>query len=407
MRILFTTFPSPSHHFPMVPLEWAARAAGHEVRVASAPSLVDAITASGLPAVPVGSAVDLGRAARRDQDLASWHDHDRWPEGWPVRPQLLDERRLGLLEALGQRQFALAANMLDDLVAFARHWRPDLVVHDAVSYAGPVVASVLGVPSVSHLWGSPGLQRLEMKGLGDEPQDGYVRLFERFGAPVRTWPHAWVDPCPPLMGFGAADGVHPVRYVPYNGPGSMPDRLLYPPERPRVCVTWGATTARLLGAAAGDLLRQAVEAVAELPVETVLTTTADQRELLGELPASVRTEVSVPLHLLLPTCTAVVHHGGAGTTLTAARYGLPQFTVTRRPEPTLNAERQAATGAGIHLTYGELSRAAGPVKEIRERVARLLEDPSYRDAALRLAEEMRHLPTPAETVPVLEGLAGR
>ncbi len=37
MRILFTTFPSPSHHFPMVPLEWAARAAGHDVRVASAP----------------------------------------------------------------------------------------------------------------------------------------------------------------------------------------------------------------------------------------------------------------------------------------------------------------------------------------------------------------------------------
>ncbi|MET9297420.1 nucleotide disphospho-sugar-binding domain-containing protein [Streptomyces sp. NPDC003077] len=389
----------------MVPLEWAARAAGHEVRVASAPSLTGAITASGLPAVPVGRAVDLGRAARQDRDLVAWHDHDRWPQGWPVRPELLDERRLGLLEALGQRQFAMAANMLDDLVAFGRAWRPDLVVHDAVSYAGPVLASVLGVPGVSHLWGSPGLQRLEMKGLGSEPQDGYVRLFERFGAAVRTWPDAWVDPCPPAMGFGPADGVHPMRYVPYNGPGALPDRLLDRPERPRVCVTWGATTARLLGAAMADLLRQAVEAVTALPVEVVLTTTADQRELLGDLPGSVRTEVSVPLHLLLPTCTAVVHHGGAGTTLTAARLGLPQLTVTRRPEPSLNGERQAATGAGIHLTYGELSRAADPVKEIREHLARLLEVPSYREAALRLAAGMRRVPPPAETVSVLEGLA--
>ncbi|MER6687606.1 nucleotide disphospho-sugar-binding domain-containing protein [Streptomyces minutiscleroticus] len=391
----------------MVPLEWAARAAGHEVRVASAPSLVEAITASGLPAVSVGSAVDLGREARRSRDLVAWHDHDRWPAGWPVQPELLDEKRLGLLAALGRRQFALAGNMLDDLVAFARDWRPDLVVHDAVSYAGPVVASVLGVPNISHLWGSPGLQRLEMKGLGDEPQDGYVQLYERFGAPVRTWPQAWVDPCPPLMGFGAVESVRTMQYVPYNGPGAMPDRLLDRPRRPRVCVTWGATTARLLGAEMADLLRQAVEAVAALPVEVVLTTTADQRELLDDLPPSVRTEVSVPLHMLLPTCTAVVHHGGAGTTLTAARLGLPQLTVTRRPEPTLNGERQASTGAGIHLTYGELSRAADPVKEIREQVARLLDDPSYRDAALRLADDMRRVPPPAEIVTALEGVARR
>ncbi len=198
-----------------------------------------------------------------------------------------------------------------------------------------------------------------------------------------------------------------MQYLPYNGPGRIPDHLLDPPRRPRVCVTWGATTARLLGDAATGLLRQAVDAVAELPVDVVLTTTADQRELLGTLPESVSAEISVPLHMLLPTCDAIVHHAGAGTTLTAARAGLPQLTVTRRPEPTLNGERHAATGAGVHLTYGELGRAVDPVKEVREHVTRLLEEPVYRERAADLAEEMRNLPSPAETVPVLENLAGK
>ncbi|BFO18349.1 DUF1205 domain-containing protein [Streptomyces sp. KM77-8] len=404
MRLLFTAFPSPSHHFPMVPLEWAARAAGHEVRVASAPSLVDAITASGLPAVGVGSEVDLAGTSR-SKSLSGWHDHDRWPAGWPVAPELLDDRRKELLEALGQRQFAMAAGMLDDLVEFGRSWQPDLVVHDAVSYAGPVAASVLGVPSVSHLWGSPGLQRLEMKGLGPQPQDGFVALFDRYRAAVRTWPDAWIDPCPPSMGFGPAPDVHPIQYVPYNGPGLTPDRLLDPASGPRICVTWGATTARLLGAEMTELLRHAIEAVAALPVEVILATTADQRELLGDLPPSVRTEVSVPLHMLLPGCAAVVHHGGAGTTLTAARYAVPQLTITRRPEPTLNGERHAFTGAGIHLTYGEVRKWERPVETLREQVARLLEDRTYGDAAERLSAEILAQPSPADLVGVLEKLA--
>lgn len=34
MRVLFTTFPIPSHLHLLAPLAWALRAAGHEVGVA-------------------------------------------------------------------------------------------------------------------------------------------------------------------------------------------------------------------------------------------------------------------------------------------------------------------------------------------------------------------------------------
>src|SRR5262249_30229195 len=59
MKALFPTWAWPSHFFPMVPLAWALRAAGHEVRVASGPELAGTIRASGLPAVSVGTPVDF------------------------------------------------------------------------------------------------------------------------------------------------------------------------------------------------------------------------------------------------------------------------------------------------------------------------------------------------------------
>jgi UDP:flavonoid glycosyltransferase YjiC (YdhE family) len=40
---------------------------------------------------------------------------------------------------------------------------------------------------------------------------------------------------------------------------------------------------------------------------------------LGPLPANIRVVGWIPLDDLLPTCTAIVYHGGAGTTLTDHR----------------------------------------------------------------------------------------
>ena len=44
MRVLFATYPERTHFLAMVPLAWALRTAGHEVRVASQPTFTDVIT---------------------------------------------------------------------------------------------------------------------------------------------------------------------------------------------------------------------------------------------------------------------------------------------------------------------------------------------------------------------------
>ncbi|WHT23328.1 DUF1205 domain-containing protein [Crossiella sp. CA-258035] len=402
MRVLFTTFPWASHHYTMVPLAWAFRAAGHEVVVASTPALESTITGSGLPAVNVGTEVDLARMSAGPR-LANWHEESGWPTGWTNNPSLLGEERLQLLERLAGLQFAMAGAMVDDLVDFSRAWRPDLVVHNTVSFAGPVAAAVLGVPSVSHHWGGPGLHRVEMRRLGSEPLPGYVALFERFGAPVRS-PSLWIDMCPESLRIPTSFPCLPVRYIPYNGPGTMPDWALDKPARRRVCVTWGETTLRLLGPDGLEMFGKTVRALADLDAEVLVVTTAAQLEVLGDLPANVRPALSVPLHMLLDTCDVIVHHGGSGTVMTATAFGVPQLAITRRPEPELHGERLAAVGAGRHLPYGRISRDSSPELTIRAEVETMLNDPSYREAAQRIQAEVLARPTPDQVVPDLEKL---
>jgi len=96
-----------------------------------------------------------------------------------------------------------AAAMLGDLVAFAQWWRPDVVVYEAVSYAGAVTAAVLGVPGVRLLFG-----------LGFLATPGVARRTSIAGVlpavrPVRCQPHhraaLTVDPTPPSMRLADAE----------------------------------------------------------------------------------------------------------------------------------------------------------------------------------------------------------
>ncbi len=403
MRILCTTFPWPSHHFPMVPLEWACQAAGHEVLVASTPSLTDVILRSGMPAVAVGKDVEMAPVSPARRRTAR-HSQRQWPDRWPMHPELLDDRQRELVAAVGRIHIGMAEAMVDDLIEVARGWRPDLILHDALSYAGAVTAAVLDVPNASSLWGAPGPQRAEMRDFRAEPLPEYADLYAARNVSIRNMPTAWIDPCPPAIRLPIDGRCMPVRYVPYNGPGAVPDWLFEQGARPRVCVTWGATEAKL-GAAPTDLVRTVLRATAGLDVEVVLATTEQMRDELGELPAGVRVAIDLPLKYLLPGCAAVVHHGGAGTTLTAGINGVPQLIISTRPEPALIGSRWAAAGAGRHLVAAELSAGEQATVDIlRAELALVLHESSYREGAESIKAGMLATPSPAELVGSLEQL---
>ncbi|QDV45230.1 MurG-like transferase [Stieleria neptunia] len=67
------------------------------------------------------------------------------------------------------------------------------------------------------------------------------------------------------------------------------------------------------------------------------------------LPPGVRTQGYVPLGKLLPHCSAIVHHGGIGTTSQALRAGVPQIIRPLAFDQFDNADRVAALGCGVCL----------------------------------------------------------
>jgi glycosyltransferase len=405
MRVLFTPHVAPQHLYPLVPLAWACRAAGHEVRIAGAPVLAEAIVHTGLAGVLVG-ADPPAPTSEDDAVVARIYQHRPFPADWPLAPHLLDDRQREMIEVLGRRSAMAAERMVDELIAFATRWRPDLVVHDIGNFAGPVAAAVLGVPSVRHLTGV-GLRPMEFR-VGDaEPLPEYAALFQRRGLEVRL-PTMSIDPSPPSLRLPVAQLWREVRYVPYNGPGMAPAWLDAQTDRPRVCVTWGLSVSRVrktLSRYAVEPFALALEALAELPAEIIVTTTPGQLELLGDLPDNVRAVAGLPLNVLLPHCALIVHQAGDGTALTAAALGVPQLAVTRKPDPALTGSRLAAAGAAIHLRYQELAAAPDAHKVIRAAAEALLTEPAYREAAGRLRAEIERQPAPAALVPALETLA--
>lgn len=405
MRVLFTVSAWRGHWYPLVPLGWALQSAGHEVRVACAPSQSAELSRAGLAPVPVLGEVDMTFLARLQN---VWNAQGRnWPYPEPPPHPVTGEpmRTLGdfSFAEFGRESGARLAEptrqSFDAVVAFARQWRPDLVVHELLSLEGVLAARVVGVPSVLQLWGPVGTEEDE-PGLRIRPEDP-TGAFPRHG--VGDFRPEFVeyvlDPCPAALRPPTSATRLPMRYVPYNGPGGPPDVRPTSPGRPRVCVVWGNSATRMVGPQA-FVLPEVVEAVADLDVEVVLAANTADVAALGELPPAVRVLQHCPLRFLLPGVDAVVHHGGAGTVMTALVAGVPQLALPTAMDQFLNARRVAASGAGIALPAHRVD-----VPSVRTAVAELLERPSYRAMATELGRESEALPSPLAVVAELETLA--
>lgn len=399
MRVLMTSWAWPSHYLPMVPLGWALRAAGHEVRVASQPALGKVITASGHVAVATGPDLDHAEVHRRVMGgLRLTAVPDAPPPGESTR-QWTPDARDRLRRVFGVFA-AYAEAMLDDLHAYAREWRPDLIVFDPTTLAAPLVGAALGIPAVRHIHGVDVTYQAR-----DVMAELLAPLAARSGVgDVDPLGVLTVDPCPPSMQI--PEGTRLVtRYVPYNGPEALPAWLRKPPRRGRVCVTWGTSTTRLAGLAhfAPSLVLAALEDL-DPDLDVVLAVTGEEAGALtanGRLPGRVRVVCDLPLHLLLADCTALVHQGGNGTLLTGAYHGVPQLVLPQLPDQAFHTGRFVSTGAGLGLRAGQATAGT-----IRTALGDLLGDPGYRAAAGRLRAEMHATAAPADVVPRLVSLTG-
>jgi glycosyltransferase (activator-dependent family) len=418
MKVMFTCFATSTHYHTLVPMAWALRTAGHEVRVVSQPDLAGAITQSGLTAVMAGS--------------ASWASSDPWaPELLELiyqagtdhvryfdftgrdRRQWTWERLLGLENVMVAALYATmnSESMIDGSVAFARSWQPDLVIAETFTFAGAVAARVTGAAHARMVWGPDIALRARQAFLAqaraqapehreDPTAEWLGRTLQRYGCQFdeEILTGQWtIDGTPPS---GRLDlGLHTVsvRYVPYNGPALVSDLVCTPPERPRGCLTFGITereTGRPVAALANIL-----EAVAELDAEFIATLDTTQLGLATTVPDNVHLVDFVPLNDLLPTCSAIVHQGGGGTRATAEVHGVPQLILTDGWDSEVKAEHLTRVGAGLSLPMSELT-----VAELRDNIGRLLSEPSFGQCAERLQREVLAEPSPNDIVPLIEKL---
>ena len=416
MKVLFTMTPWAGHYYPAVPLGWALQAAGHDVRVLCSPLATQWVKDSGLTAVPLLNDYD-----NKDFWARLWHqqrvlrgvavDH-----GLPLLHPLTGERMecaedfdWPAYKRLHEHEFKSAwLTKMQRTMVYVKTWNPDLIVHDMMSTEGPFAAIMHNIPAVLNLWGPVGTEELEpdaeetgWRSSGTKILPEYSNgILERLGVTRRgsDLVRYVIDPCPPQLEPRTQAARIPMRYVPYNGPTEAPLWTAVAPDRRRVCVVWGHTLSRY--GEATFLVPRVLQALADLDVEVLVAINNKDRAYLGEIPGNAQILGQFPLHLLLPTCDAVVHHGGAGAVMNAVVTGLPQLALPFESEQVANATRLAESGAGIHIPGKDAD-----LDTIRVAVRRLLDDPSYRTVAGTMRVEHERRPTPIEVVPRLEEIA--
>ena len=145
-----------------------------------------------------------------------------------------------------------------------------------------------------------------------------------------------------------------------------------------------------------DVYREAAEALGELPVRVLLTlgTEVDPADL-GPVAANVHVEPWVPQGAVMAHASAMVGHGGSGSTLAAMAAGMPLAVVPLFADQPENADRVAELGAGLRLD------GTAPLADA---IIELLDDPFYRANARSVAAEIEQLPPVDDAVAVLEAL---
>jgi UDP:flavonoid glycosyltransferase YjiC (YdhE family) len=374
MRVLFTAPAGYGHLHPLLPLAAAMLSRGHDVRLASDPVNSAAASRLGLTTVNAG----VGAADRRGLTA----------QRFGIDMSGAPARTMGDLMVPYTFAGICAPAMADDLRRLVDSWTPDLVVHDQLEFAAPLIAAELGVRHVARSFGStvPEHRLRAAEAVLDPLWSASGRAMPPMGA---VFDDVYVDIRPPSLPGHPPVGTHvlPERATPADAVGGELPPLVTEGAGPLVYMTLGTVFAD------PKLLRAAVDALADLAIRLVVTVGPQgDPDAIGAVRDGVHVTRYVPQPELLPHCDVVVCHGGSGTYLGALANGVPLLCLPQGADQFLNGDAIAAFGAGLTL---EEEGATGPA--IRDAVEQLLAADSYRAAARTLAGEIAAMP-PADVV---------
>lgn len=132
-----------------------------------------------------------------------------------------------------------------------------------------------------------------------------------------------------------------------------------------------------------QLIAPTAGALADDDVLVVVSTGGRPLETLPPLPPNVRAAEYLPYDELLPRTDVFVTNGGYGGVQYALRHGVPIVVIGGKEDKPEVGARVAWSGVGV-----QIRRDRPTVPELRRAARRVLEDPSFRGSARRIAAEM-------------------
>jgi UDP:flavonoid glycosyltransferase YjiC (YdhE family) len=373
VRVLVVASPMVGHVLPLLPLARALHDAGSDVALATGPEGFAAAASSGLavhdvaPGLRVGPS--FGAVALRHPRLAL-----RAADGWDRGTTFV-----GMLFA------RLAGAMVEGLRALAEDVRPDLVVQEPLAGAGAVVAAALDVPVVV-----VNMTLFDGAALFASTADALAPAARHRGVARIPPPATVLDTAPPSLVQHRAGRL--LRSVPVAGRDEPPPaELTRPGSRPRIVVS----RSTVADPRPDRLMSSVVTAAADADVEVVLAR-PDRRVARRRLPPNVTTTGWLPFPAVFPAAAGAVHHGGAGTLLTALAAGIPQLLVPGSGDRRVNAELVARRGAGLAVAAAEITP---------RHLESLVGDERLAAAAREVAAEIAAMPHPDDVVDGLRALA--
>lgn len=366
-RIFIGAFGAAGHVFPALALARELRARGHELLVESLERWREVIESLDLRFAPAP-------------------DYVAFPFQWPGRPA---EPTLADVVRAEQR--------------LLRDFRPDVVVNDFFTLQPVLAAEALGIRRatlVPHVYpaSEPGMPRFLLGRRA--PRTPLGRLGWRLAQPwtgkrpererqelnaVRG--ELGMAPLERLYG-GLSEELVMVSTVPQleyprrwpahvHVTGPMFFELAHPP----VAIPAGDDPLLLIaGSTAQDqeleLLRIALEALADEPVRVLAAINQRGRSWHGEVPANAAVVDWAPYSQVMPQAAAVLCNGGHGTVVRSLADGVPLLVCPSDGDMKENAAR--VSWAGVGLAHSRRRLAAAP---LRRAVRRLLADRRIRARA--------------------------
>jgi UDP-glucoronosyl and UDP-glucosyl transferase len=368
MRILVVSSPLAGHLSPLLPVIGALVDAGDEVVVVSGPAAKPLVERTGATFQRAGNDSDVWFARLKGRT--------RGEPGDGIAPERINHYFVPRLFAeIG------TADMIDDVVRAGGELAPDLVLFESLAFAGPLVADLLDVPGIHHLFG-PVLPH-EVFVLASDAVSPIWRSFRR-DVPeyAGVYRDLTVTICPPsLESLTVPSGdAMSVRPVPRR------ERAAARGVRPLVYVTLGT-----FFNGNTSVFRTILDGLVGQPVDVIVTVGGDQDPgALQPVANNVTIERFVAQAELLPRCSVIVHHGGAGTTFGALAHGVPQVIVPQGADNFDNAAMCERAGMALVLRPDGFSATT-----VADSVSLLLSEPRFAEAARRTANEIAVMPDPA------------